>query len=64
MGLNELSENGITQKILYFLTVRTLTSSTNPLRHVRKSRILLYVALQLAAFGATFAITQTIGRLV
>ena len=45
MGLNELSENGITQKILYFLTDRTLTSSTNPLRHVRKSRILLYVAL-------------------
>jgi hypothetical protein len=29
---------------------------------VRKSRILLYVALQLAAFGATLAITQAIGR--
>ena len=64
MGLNELSENGITQKILYFLTDHTLTPSTNPLRRVRKSRILLYVALQLAAFGATFAITQTIGGLV
>ena len=64
MGLNELSENGITQKILYFLTDRMLTPSTNPLRRVRKSRILLYVALQLAAFGATFSITQTIGGLV
>jgi hypothetical protein len=61
MGLNEVSENGITQKILYFLTDRTMTQSSDPLRRVRKSRILLYVALQLAAFGATFAITQTIG---
>jgi hypothetical protein len=61
MGLNELSENCITRKILYFLTDRTLTPSTDPLRRVRKSRILLYVALQLAAFGATFAITQTVG---
>ena len=61
MGLNELSENGITQKILYFFTDRTLTPSSEPLRRVRKSRILLYVALQLGAFGATFAITQTIG---
>ena len=64
MGLNEISENGITQKIIYFLADRTLTSSTDPLRRVRKSRILLYVALQLGAFGATFAITQTIGRLI
>ena len=61
MGLNELSENGITQKILYFLTDRTLMPSSEPLRHVRKSRILLFVALQLVACGATFAITQTIG---
>jgi hypothetical protein len=28
---------------------------------VRKSRIFLFVAVQLIAFGATFAITQTIG---
>ena len=61
MGLNELSENGVTQKILYFLTDRTLTPLSEPLRRVRKSRILLFVALQLVAFGATFAITQTIG---
>src|SRR6266702_311669 len=61
MGLDELSENGITQKILYFLTDRTRTPSSEPLRRVRKSRILLFVGLQLVAFGATFAITQTIG---
>jgi hypothetical protein len=28
---------------------------------VRKSRVFLFVAVQLVAFGATFAITQTVG---
>ena len=61
MGLDEISGNGITQKVLYFLTDRTMTPYNEPLRRVRKTRILLFVAVQLIAFGATFAITQTIG---
>lgn len=61
MGLDELSGNGITGKVFYFLTDRTMTPYNEPLRRVRKSRILLFVAVQLLAFGATFAITQTIG---
>ena len=62
MGLDELSGNGITVKVLYFLTDRTMTPAYNePLRRVRKSRIFLFVAVQLFAFGATFAITQTVG---
>jgi boron transporter len=61
MGLDELSGNGITQKVLYVLTDRTLTPHSQPLRRVRKSRILLFVAVQLVAFGVTFAITQTVG---
>lgn len=61
MGLDELSGNGITRKILYFLTDRKMTLYDEPLRRVRKTRILLFVAVQLIAFGATFAITQTIG---
>jgi hypothetical protein len=61
MGVDELSGNGITQKILYFLTDRTMTPHSEPLRRVRKTRVLLFVAVQLLAFGATFAITQTIG---
>ncbi|KAH9986891.1 HCO3 transporter family-domain-containing protein [Russula compacta] len=60
MGLDELSGNGITQKVLFFLTDRTMTLYGEPLRRVRKSRVLLFVAIQLLAFGATFAITQTI----
>jgi hypothetical protein len=61
MGLDELSGNGITLKLLYFLTDHTMTPRSEPLRCVRKSRIFLFVAVQLIAFGATFAITQTIG---
>ncbi|KAI0271795.1 HCO3 transporter family-domain-containing protein [Russula aff. rugulosa BPL654] len=60
MGLDELSGNGITVKVLYFLTDRTMTPYNEPLRRVRKSRIFLFVAVQLIAFGATFVITQTI----
>jgi hypothetical protein len=61
MGLDELSGNGITVKVLYFFTDCTMTPYNEPLRRVRKSRIFLFVAVQLIAFGATFAITQTIG---
>lgn len=61
MGLDELSGNGITQKIIYFLTDRTMTPYNEPLRRVRKTHIFLFVAVQLVAFGSTFAITQTIG---
>ncbi len=63
MGADALRGNGITQKILYFLRDKTLTSQNDPLRKVRKSRILMFVAIQLGGFGATFAITQTIGKL-
>ncbi|KAF8429313.1 hypothetical protein L210DRAFT_3734914 [Boletus edulis BED1] len=37
------------------------TPFNEPLRKVCKSRLVLFVAIQLVGFGATFAITQTIG---
>jgi boron transporter len=64
MGADALQGNGITQKIFYFLRDKKFTPPDEPLRKVRKSRILLFVAVQLVGFGATFAITQTIGKLV
>ncbi|KAG6865506.1 hypothetical protein C0991_001936 [Blastosporella zonata] len=63
MGADALRGNGITQKILYFLRDRKLTLEDEPLRKVRKSRILLFIAVQLVGFGATFAITQTIAAI-
>lgn len=61
MGVDALQGNGITRKLLYFLRDKALTPTDEPLRRVRKSRILLFVAVQLVGFGATMAITQTIG---
>ncbi|KAJ7070029.1 anion exchanging protein [Mycena amicta] len=59
MGADALRGNRITLKLLYFLRDKNLTPSTEPLRKVRKSRILMFVGVQLVGFGATFAITQT-----
>ncbi|OJT09963.1 hypothetical protein TRAPUB_13561 [Trametes pubescens] len=63
MGLDALQGNGITRKILYFFRDKALTPADEPLRRVRKSRILLFVTVQLVGFGATMAITQTIAAI-
>ncbi|KAK7689825.1 hypothetical protein QCA50_006464 [Cerrena zonata] len=63
MGADALEGNGITRKILYFFRDEALTPIDEPLRKVRKSRILLFVAVQLAGFGATMAVTQTIAAI-
>ncbi|KAF8835377.1 hypothetical protein BDN67DRAFT_975348, partial [Paxillus ammoniavirescens] len=62
MGVDALRGNGITLKLLYLIRDKTLTPPNGPLRRVRKSRLILFVAIQLLGFGATFAITQTIGK--
>lgn len=47
MGAEALQGNGITKKLLYFLRDKHLTPSNEPLRKVRKSRIALFVFVQL-----------------
>lgn len=61
MGADALKGNGITIKLLYLIRDKTLTSPDDPLRKVRKSRLLMFVAIQLVAFGATFVVTQSVG---
>ena len=61
MGADALQSNGIIIKLLYLVRDKTLASPHDPLHQVRKSRILIFIAIQLMGFGATFAITQTIG---
>ena len=61
MGVDALQGNGITLKLLYLLRDESLTPPDEPLRKVRKSQLVLFVVVQLIGFGATFAITQTIG---
>ena len=62
MGADALQSNGITKVLLYLLQDKQLTPSDSPFHKVRRSRLLLFVGIQLVAFGATFAITQTIGN--
>jgi hypothetical protein len=62
MGVDALHSNGITKKFLYLIKDKNITSKQDPLNKVRKSRILLFVGVQLLGFGATFAITQTVGK--
>ena len=61
MGADALRGNGITTRLLYLLRDKSLTPYNDPLHKVRKSRIIMFVGVQLVGFGATFAITQTIG---
>ena len=61
MGADALQGNGVTMKILFLFRDRHLTPANEPLLKVRKSRIVLFIALQLVGFGVTFAIVQTIG---
>ena len=63
MGVDALHSNGITKKLLYLIKDKNITSKQDPLNKVRKSRILLFIGVQLFGFGATFAITQTVGKL-
>ena len=61
MGLDALMKSGISHKMFYLIRDRHLTPVGEPLTRVRKSRIILFILVQLTGFGATFAITQTIG---
>lgn len=64
MGAAALQGNGVTTKILYLFHDAQFTPDNDPLRRVRISRLVLFILIQLAGFGATFAIVQTIGRFV
>jgi len=63
MGSSALMGNGITTKILFLLRDSTFIEPTEPLLKVRKSRIALFITLELIGFGATMAITQTIAAI-
>ncbi|EIW68131.1 hypothetical protein TREMEDRAFT_69584 [Tremella mesenterica DSM 1558] len=63
MGTDALLSSGITSKLLFLIRDRRSTSSDDPLHLVRPSRIILFTFVELLAFGATFAITQTKGAI-
>ncbi|KAF6757556.1 anion exchanging protein [Ephemerocybe angulata] len=63
MGVEALFANGITHKFKYLIQDKHLTPRKEPLARVRKSRIWLFITVQLIGFGGTFAITQTIAAI-
>ncbi|KAL1638926.1 hypothetical protein SLS58_008511 [Diplodia intermedia] len=62
MGVQALEGNGITQKLAFLARDGALTPGGEPLRRDvgRRGAVWAFVALELAGFAATFAITQTI----
>ncbi|PHH77630.1 hypothetical protein CDD80_401 [Ophiocordyceps camponoti-rufipedis] len=61
MGVQAVEANGITAKLLFLCRDKNLTPADQPLRAIkRRVAIWLFVAIELAGFGATFAVTQTV----
>lgn len=60
MGIQALEGNGMTKKLIYILSDASLTPSSEPLLRVSRKSLYLFVGIELLAFSATFAITQTI----
>ncbi|CAE6479408.1 hypothetical protein ACGC1H_005374 [Rhizoctonia solani] len=63
MGTDALRTSGVTEKLLYLIRDPALVPRREPLRRVRRSRVALFVAIELLGFGATMAITQTIAAI-
>ena len=66
MGVQALAGNGITLKLIHLLSDKTLIDTHDPLARIgagRRWTIWAFVAIELAIFGATFAITQTIAAI-
>ncbi|MCJ1307129.1 hypothetical protein MMC25_000775 [Agyrium rufum] len=64
MGVQAIQGNGITLKLIYLLSDKSLTSRAQPLARIKRVKAIYYfVAIELIGFGATFAITQTIAAI-
>ncbi|KIJ54700.1 hypothetical protein M422DRAFT_24604 [Sphaerobolus stellatus SS14] len=63
MGLDALSTNPITKRILFLIQDPTLRAPDDPMHKVRKSRIILILLVELVGFGATIAIVQTVAAI-
>lgn len=64
MGVQALQANGITRKLVFLAQDREFSSTSNPLKRLkRRTAIWTFVGIEIAGFGATFAITQTIAAI-
>ncbi|GIZ47242.1 hypothetical protein CKM354_001033900 [Cercospora kikuchii] len=63
MGLQTLMANGVVAKLVWISRDRETISSEDPLLDCRKVAVRLILGLQLGAFVACFAVTQTIAAI-
>jgi len=59
--LQGLEGNGMTLKCLWLLSDNSTIPENDPLKFCRRKSVYFFVGLELIGFGATFAVTQTIG---
>lgn len=61
MGAQALAANGVTAKLEFLCRDAALTPRSHPLLRVRRrAAVWAFVAIELAGFAATFAVTQTV----
>ena len=63
MGVQALSGNGITLRLLYLFGDKELTQSDPLAKLERQSSVWVFTALELIVFGAAFGITQSIAAI-
>ena len=64
MGIQALEANGITAKLVFLARDKALTPSNAPLNKIkRRSAIWIFVGIEIFAFVATYAITQTVAAI-
>jgi hypothetical protein len=64
MGTDALWTSGVTAIFFFLIKDRHLTPADDPFHQVRKSRLWVWLLIELLGFAATFAITNTIAAIV
>jgi len=63
VGWGSIESNGIVQKLVFLQAEKRFVQRDNPLLSIRKRKITLYIALQIAGVAACVAISQTIAAI-
>ncbi|KAH9873162.1 hypothetical protein J1614_005560 [Plenodomus biglobosus] len=63
VGWGSIESNGILHKAIYLLSERRFIQPSNPLSTIPRTKIRLYIGLQIAGVACTVAISQTIAAI-
>jgi hypothetical protein len=62
VGWGSIEGNPIVEKTLYLLKDKGMISPDHPLYFIKKSKILLFVAIQWIVFAVALAVSQVVGE--